>query len=132
MSNFSYSRKIHFADTDSAGVVYFSNLLSICHEAYEEVLLSLGINLSNFFTDKQLAIPIIHAEIDFFKPLFCGDLINIQCQINYISDKVFDVNYLVEKDKNLIAKAITRHICINPETRESQFIPSYLKTLFDK
>lgn len=49
MSNFIYSRKIHFADTDSAGVVYFSNLLSICHEAYEEVLLSLGINLSNFF-----------------------------------------------------------------------------------
>jgi len=32
---FAYDRKIHFADTDSAGVVYFARLLSICHEAYE-------------------------------------------------------------------------------------------------
>jgi len=33
---FTYSRTVHFADTDAAGVVFFANFLAICHEAYEE------------------------------------------------------------------------------------------------
>ena len=47
---FAYDRKIHFADTDSAGVVYFARLLSICHEAYEHYLENLGVDLRSFFS----------------------------------------------------------------------------------
>ncbi len=45
-----YYRTIHFSDTDAAGVVYFSTLLSICHEAYENSLQVAGIELKTFFT----------------------------------------------------------------------------------
>lgn len=130
MSNFSYLRKIHFADTDSAGVVYFANLLSICHEAYEEILDNFGIKLNDFFVNQDLAIPIIHANIDFYHPLFCGDLIKIKSTLNAISDKVFEISYLVEKENILIAKALTRHICIDPQTRKTKTIPPYLEIIF--
>ena len=43
--SFAYSRTIHFADTDAAGVVYFARYLSICHEAYEEALAAAGIDM---------------------------------------------------------------------------------------
>lgn len=122
-----YQRKIYFADTDSAGVVYFSNLLSICHEAYEEYLSSLKINLPDFFANKLMAIPIIHAEIDFFKPLFCGDLIKVNLELKSINQKVFEIKYQVFKDNDLIANALTRHICINPQTRKTQEIPLILQ-----
>jgi 1,4-dihydroxy-2-naphthoyl-CoA hydrolase len=122
-----YQRKIYFADTDSAGVVYFSNLLSICHEAYEEYLSSLKINLPDFFANKLIAVPIIHAEIDFFKPLFCGDFININLELESINKKVFEIKYQVFKDNDLIAKALTRHICINPQTRKTQEMPLILQ-----
>jgi 1,4-dihydroxy-2-naphthoyl-CoA hydrolase len=122
-----YQRKIYFRDTDSAGVVYFSNLLSICHEAYEEYLSSLDINLPNFFSNKLIAIPIIHAEIDFFKPLFCGDLIKINLELESINKKVFEIKYQVFKDNDLIAKALTRHICINPQTRKTEEMPLILQ-----
>lgn len=122
-----YQRKIYFADTDSAGVVYFSNLLSICHEAYEEYLSNLNIDLKEFFSSKLIAIPIIHAEIDFFKPLFCGDLINITLNPTLINEKVFEMEYQVFKNNDLIANALTRHICINPQTRKTQEIPLIIK-----
>lgn len=130
MSSFSYLRKIHFADTDSAGVVYFANLLSICHEAYEEILDNLGIKLNKFFDNQDLAIPIIHAEIDFYNPLFCGDLINIKCQAKPINNKVFEISYLIEKENITIAKALTRHICLEPKTRKTKTIPHYLQIIF--
>ncbi|WP_017295926.1 acyl-CoA thioesterase [Geminocystis herdmanii] len=126
-----YQRTIYFADTDSAGVVYFSNLLSICHEAYEDFLSNLNINLPDFFSNKLIAIPIIHAEIDFFKPLFCGDIISINLEATLINEKVFEIQYQVLKNNELIAKALTRHICINPQTRKTQEIPPIIKQSFE-
>ncbi|MGI0480856.1 acyl-CoA thioesterase [Geminocystis sp. CENA526] len=126
-----YQRKIYFRDTDSAGVVYFCNLLSICHEAYEEYLANLKVNLKDFFSNQLIAIPIIHAEIDFFKPLFCGDLINITLNLILINEKVFEIEYHVFKDNDLVAKALTKHICINPQTRKTQEIPLIIKQSFD-
>jgi len=73
----SYFRTIRFADTDAAGVVYFASLLSICHEAYEASLLRIGVDMRQFFSGSSIALPIVHAEIDFFQPLMCGDQIQI-------------------------------------------------------
>ncbi|MBL1208482.1 thioesterase family protein [Geminocystis sp. GBBB08] len=127
MNKFTYQRKIYFADTDAAGVVYFANLLSICHESYEEYLTKLKINLPDFFRNNIIAIPIIHAEIDFFKPLFCGDLIMIDLSTKLINDKIFEISYKINQDNVLIASALTRHICINPQTRKTQEIPLIIK-----
>ncbi len=124
---FSYQRKIRFADTDSAGVVYFSNLLSICHEAYEEYLDSLNINLADFCHNNLTAIPIIHAEIDFFEPLFCGDIIIVKFQAHLITEKVFTLKYEILKDSRKIATALTKHIAINPQTRKTQILPEILR-----
>lgn len=130
MTKFSYQRKIRFADTDAAGVVYFANLLSICHEAYEEYLSSLKINLSSFFQDDLIAIPIIHAEIDFLKPLFCGDIITIKIELSLINDKVFVINYQIFQDNLQVATAMTKHITINAQTRKTKPIPTIIRQNF--
>ena len=128
MDDFVYVRKIHFSDTDGAGVVYFANLLSICHEAYEEYLETrLNLNLKNFFADALTAIPVIHAQMDFRQPLFCGDRIKIKVLPQLISDKVFEVTYHISKDDVNVAQGLTRHICINPQTRKTQSLPHFFQ-----
>ena len=130
MKDFVYQRQIHFADTDGAGVVYFANLLSICHEAYEHYLaIELQFNLADFFQDKLTAIPIVHADIDFFQPLFCGDQINITLDFNLINEKVFEISYYINKEDEKVATALTRHICINPQTRKTQSLPEKLRSI---
>lgn len=123
---FTYKRKIHFADTDSAGVVYFARLLSMCHEAYENYLESLQVDLHSFFRHPSMAIPIIHGEIDFFHPLFCGDIIQIELKAIALNPKTFEVKYTIEKQGQQVAMANTRHVCINPQTRKSQPLPAYI------
>ena len=130
MNEFSYQRKIRFADTDAAGVVYFTNLLSICHEAYEEYLANININLNNFFQDSLTAIPIIHAEIDFLKPLFCGDIILVKIYPKLVDEKIFTMEYQIFNDTQKVAMALTKHIAINPQTREVTVIPETIKKYF--
>ena len=122
---FIYQRTVRFQDTDAAGVVYFANVLAICHEAYEESLAASGIHLKSFFTNPSVAIPIVHANIDFFRPIFCGDPVFIHLIPQNIGNDNFEIAYIVlSSNEKQIAKAVTRHVCINPVTRTRQQLPN--------
>jgi 1,4-dihydroxy-2-naphthoyl-CoA hydrolase len=114
---FTYSRRIYLADTDAAGVVYFASLMSICHQAYEESLATVGINLQEFLVDSSVAIPIVHSEISFFRPIFCGDKITINLTAEQLNEQEFAITYQIIASETKLAQGSTRHICINPKTR---------------
>lgn len=126
--SFLYQRTIRLQDTDAAGVVYFANLLSICHEAYEASLAAAGIDLRAFFSG-QLAIPIVHAEIDYFQPLFCGETYQIaviptalNSLLEQPTDK-FKLQYDLRQAEQLVSRASTVHLCIDVPSRSRQPLP---------
>lgn len=120
---FNYSRTVRFQDTDAAGVVYFANVLAMCHEAYEASLAASGINLKAFFSNSKVVIPIVNASVDFRRPMFCGDNLIIELKPKKLSDNEFEIAYKIfisdGKDKSA-ATAITKHVCINPGIRNRQ------------
>jgi 1,4-dihydroxy-2-naphthoyl-CoA hydrolase len=95
----------------------------MCHEAYEESLAASGINLKSFFTNPSVAIPIVHANIDFLRPIFCGDPVFIHLISQNLGKDNFEIAYIVLSSNEKIAKAVTRHVCINPVTRTRQQLP---------
>lgn len=147
---FVYTHTIRFQDTDAAGVVYFANVLAMCHEAYEESLAASGINLQLFFQNPAIAIPIVHASVDFFRPVFCGDQQTIYLTPESFTNHEFEINYQVFKSPGpstqtaqvsendvtsslaatkrtslqLVGKAITRHVCIDPASRTRKKMPT--------
>lgn len=131
---FTYQRTVRFQDTDAAGVAYFANILSMCHEAYEASLAAAGINLNQFFCYPRVAIPITHSTIDFMRPLFCGDDIKIYTTPKQIKDGEFEVAYEIyaieivdrgvkEVQESCAARAFTKHVCIDSAARVRTFIP---------
>jgi len=118
--SFTYNRTIRLQDTDAAGVVYFVNVLSMCHEAYEASLEASDINLKAFFTNPSIAFPIVHASVDFFRPMFCGDKLEISVIPHKLGVNKFEVSYAIIVENVLVAKAITRHVCIDAISRSKQ------------
>lgn len=117
---FIYTRTIRFQDTDAAGVVYFANILAMCHEAYEESLAATNINIKTFFSRSAIAFPIVHTSIDFFRPLFCGDLLLIHLLPQSIDNHTFEIAYELKVTEKSVAKAVTRHVCIDTNSRKKQ------------
>jgi 1,4-dihydroxy-2-naphthoyl-CoA hydrolase len=117
---FTYNRTIRFSDTDAAGVVFFANVLNICHEAYEASLAASGINLKVFFTNPLVAFPIVHANVDFLRPMYCGDELSISLIPQKLGVDKFELAYEVSIADVLVAKAITRHVCIDVNSRTKQ------------
>ncbi|GAB4469733.1 MAG: thioesterase family protein [Elainellaceae cyanobacterium] len=131
---FTYSRTVRFRDTDAAGVVYFANVLSMCHEAYEASLAASGINLNAFFCYPRIAIPITHATVDFMRPSFCGDEQKIYVTPKKLKDSEFEIEYEVftvervgkeipEIQETCVARAFTKHVCIDSAQRARSPLP---------
>jgi 1,4-dihydroxy-2-naphthoyl-CoA hydrolase len=97
----------------------------MCHEAYEESLDTSGINLKSFFSNPSMAIPIVHASVDFFRPMFCGDRIDIHVMPKYLDDQRFETTYqlVAVGEDRVLAKAITKHVCIDPVSRNKTKLP---------
>ena len=125
--SFIYKYTIQFRDTDAAGVVYFANILSICHVAYEASLIESGIDLKLFVNNPEFAMPITHTSADFFKPLYCGDQITIELTPRSIDSCRFEITYQLES-----ATAITKHVVIDPNTRKRQELPIILTNWLER
>lgn len=124
---FAYDRTIRFHETDAAGVVYFTNLLTLCHEAYEAAIAEAGINVKRFFSGADgTAVPIVHAEADFFGPLFCGDRIRLTLTPKQLTPHSFQITYVVipsdsqTDSQKPLAQALTKHMCISTDGASEQ------------
>jgi len=137
---FTYPRQIRFHETDGAGVVYFANVLTLCHEAYEASLEAAGVELAAFFSPSGTVVPVVHGSVDFFKPMACGDRINIVLTPTPMAKagkplSRFEISYRLfaaapEPESGqaamVIAQAQTRHCCIDAETRRPQHLSANL------
>jgi 1,4-dihydroxy-2-naphthoyl-CoA hydrolase len=141
--SFTFARTVCFRDTDAAGVVYFANVLSMCHEAYEASLAAAGIDLRIFFSPTfqpvPIAIPIVHASVDFRRPMYCGDRLLIDVSPQQLSEHAFAIEYeifaesdrsaseMLETQRQVLSKATTRHTCIDPVARSKRDLTPEIK-----
>jgi 1,4-dihydroxy-2-naphthoyl-CoA hydrolase len=126
---FRYDYTVQFRDTDAAEVVYFANIISICHVAYEASLIESGVDLKSFVNNSEFAVPITHTSADFFRPLFCGDRVTIELTPHSIDSCKFEIKYqiLSIEDRQLVAAtATTKHVVIDPTTRKRKDLPEIL------
>jgi 1,4-dihydroxy-2-naphthoyl-CoA hydrolase len=127
---FIYRRTVRFQDTDAAGVVYFANVLAMCHEAYEQSLVASGISLRPFFSNPAVAIPITHAEVDFLRPMFCGEIYAIEVRPTRLTDSRFETSYSIfslEEANPKVGQATLVHVCIDPVSRNRVNLPAEIE-----
>ncbi len=132
---FCYEYTIQFRDTDAAGVVYFANIVSICHVAYEASLTQTGIDLKLFVNNTEFAVPITHVSADFLRPLFCGDRVVIQLKPQLTESNKFEIKYQICLKNSLdnesaslpiCATALTKHVVVDRHTRKRKELPEIL------
>jgi 1,4-dihydroxy-2-naphthoyl-CoA hydrolase len=126
---FTYLRTIHFSDTDAAGVVFFANTLSLCHEAYEESLSAAGIELHAFFSAQSLIVPIGKTEAEYLRPLAVGDKVRVSVTPQALTENSYEVRFEViklgPKDKSA-ARIRTEHVCLDAVSRKRTPLPAAL------
>jgi 1,4-dihydroxy-2-naphthoyl-CoA hydrolase len=123
-------RTVRFGDTDAAGVMHFHQLLRWCHEAYEESLERFGIAAAEIFpapgSTPAVALPIVHCQADFRRPLVCGDPLAIALTPMRLDPGSFEVRYSFRRDGEEVAHGLTRHLAIGSDSRSRCSLPPAL------
>lgn len=126
---FTYSRTVHFADTDAAGVVFFANYLAICHEAYEESLAASGIDLKVFFSDQGVLVPVAKSEADYLRPISCGDKLAVSVAPRALSANSYEIRFEITRlgtPAKCAGRVRTEHVCIDSAKRGRRSLPASL------
>jgi 1,4-dihydroxy-2-naphthoyl-CoA hydrolase len=112
--------------------MHFHQLLRWCHEAYEESLERFGITAGEIFPapgrTPAVALPIVHCQADFRRPLFCGDQLSISLQLRQVDPGSFEVTYRFDCGGQLAAHGLTRHRAITVADRQGCALPAAISS----
>ena len=125
---YTYQTKIKLHQTDAAGLLFFAHQFSMIHDAYESLLEQIGFGFAELIRDKGFFLPIVHAEADYTKPLFVGDVLEIQVTVDKIGKHSFTFAYnLLNANQESVGSATTVHVTMDKATQKKIPLPADLR-----
>ena len=126
-----YQTTIRLHQTDAAGVVFFSNLFVIAHDAYESFLES-HLPLNAILSDGVYIIPIVHAEADYLLPLALSEKTGVELCLEQTGSSSFDLGYVIKNSKmETVARLKTIHTVQLKEDQKTVPIPDPLRNALE-
>lgn len=125
--SYRHSTTIRLRHTDAAGVLFFAEQLVLVHEAYECFLDEYGFSIRDILQKKDYALPILHAETDFRRPLRIGDEVEIQLVAERIGETSFTLRHVIRQETQVTGQGKTVHGCLDPSTAQKKKLPAELR-----
>ena len=127
MSNeFIHEVKVYYEDTDSGGVVYYSNYLKFLERARTEMINSIGLSNKKLLEEHKTLIIVKSCNVEYLSPSKLEDRLQIYSSIESLNKASFVMSQDIKKDDDLIVKAKIKLVTVNNEGRPIK-IPSVLK-----
>lgn len=127
MSEYEYTKavEVRYIDIDTQHIVnngiYAHYLTEARVNYFEDVLGRVAEEIQD--------IVVAHLEIDFLKSLEHGDDVVVHLSCASVGRSSFTLEYELRVDDTPVARALTDHVTVNPETGESQSLPEDLREL---
>ena len=125
-SEFIHKVKVYYEDTDSGGVVYYSNYLKFLERARTEMINSIGLSNKKLLEEHKTLIIVKSCNVEYLSPSKLEDRLQIYSSIESINKASFVMIQDIKKDDDLIVKAKIKLVTVNYEGRPIK-IPSVLK-----
>ena len=133
MKAFTTQMQVRFGHVDPAGIAYYPRIFDYIHEAFEELWeVHLGVRYDHLVHEQKLGFPLVHAEVDFTKPLHFGDRPIVRVTCFRLGRASLGLRYLYTTDDEqcLVANMVT--VCTHLPTMKSKPIPDEYRKRFEQ
>ena len=123
---------VRFQDVDAAGVLFFGRIFDYCHQAYEELIGSFGVDRAHYFAGADYLVPIAHAEADYRSPIRLGERVIVTIDVIRVGRASVRLHYRVAGPaaEDLRAEVMTVHAFVDRATMRPISIPEPLRGFF--
>ncbi|WP_413290009.1 acyl-CoA thioesterase [Bdellovibrio sp. HCB337] len=124
---FKTQTRIKFRDADPAQIMYFANVFSLAHDAFEEFIVSAGYRYAEWFSKNDHLIPIRHAEADFKAPFVPGQTYDVTAVVASLGTTSFKMKYDFTQNDRLHSTVYMVHTVLDPKTQQKMALPEVMK-----
>ena len=129
-NEFVHEIKVYYEDTDSGGVVYYSNYLKFLERARTEMISIIGLSNKKLLEEYKTLIIVKSCNIEYMNSAKLEDKLQIHTSIESFNKASFVMIQNIKKDDDLIVKAKIKLVTINQEGKPIK-IPSVLEKQFN-
>lgn len=105
--------RVRLAQTDAAGVVFFTEPLAMAHAAFEALLDEVGVSVAAILRDKLWALPIVEASVQLSSPMRVGDDVVCAIGLERLGTTSFILQITLTVSSKVVARCRTVHVCID-------------------
>jgi acyl-CoA thioester hydrolase len=121
--------RIYYHHTDSGGVVYYGEYLKFLEEARTEYLEDKGLSIKELLKE-GISFVVRYQEIEYIKPVFYGDILEIKAKVTDISEIKITFDYDIRNQNNQITtKAKTVLVCVDRNLKPKKLPSDLIKKL---
>lgn len=125
---YQYNHFLSFSQTDSAGIMFYSRAFEIAHLAYEEMVAE-KIGWEQIFDNTESAFPLVHSEINYFKPVKAGQRLAIQISLANKGESSFQLKFDAKIQDEVCFSLNTTHVSIDKANFKKKPLPSFVSEL---
>ena len=133
-SSFPYIHRVCYSDTDAAGLVYHARYLDIFERSRAEWLAQFDLSPTKLINDFGILLPVRDLQMDFHKPAYLDDLLQIDQVIERRSRAQVSVKQTAKRKSQdgstaeieLIVSALINIVCVDTVTLKPKALPDWL------
>jgi YbgC/YbaW family acyl-CoA thioester hydrolase len=111
---FKYNRRVHFSETDMAGIVHFSTYFRYMEEAEHALWRAAGLRVENI--EKTGGWPRVSATFDYKRPLRFDDEFEIAVRIGNVTRRSFRYDFTFTLGEELVGNGSIVAVCSSKDS----------------
>ena len=125
MPFFQIRKKVHWSDTDAAGVAWFPNFLGWFEDAEEEMFASLGQARQVLLDRHRFGMPRVEVSAKFRAPARAGQLVRVGIETTAENPRRLRHQFEIRDDNSdqLLADGFVRVACVSVDTFQPMDLP---------
>lgn len=133
MPFFFIRKKVHWSDSDPAGVVWFPNFFGWFEDAEEELYAALGKTRQTLLNELDFAMPRVEAQIRYASPARPGQTVRIGMDATIVNPRRMKYAFDVRDDATgrLMAYGSVRIACVDAKTFTPRDFPPEIVSLIN-
>jgi acyl-CoA thioester hydrolase len=123
--------RVHWADTDAAGIVWFGNFLRFFEEAEDDMFRALGRTRLELIRDFGILMPRVEAQCRFRSPARAEEVLAVGIAVQEMTERRISYAFEArERDSSrLVCEGGYRVACVNADTFKSRDFPPPMRLL---
>lgn len=123
-SSYCFPCFIPFHLADPAGILFFGNLFSLFHQAFEQFVIDqLECSWNFWFQNPDWIVPIKQTEAQYLSPLQVGQECLIDLSVTALSSSSFTLTASFHQQEQICCVAKTVHVFCNRSNKQKILIP---------